>query len=302
MGISEQPQLSVIIATYNRRASLGRLLQSLQNTRLGNGNTFEVLVVDNASTDETARYLEEESRRWPSLRSLHEGTKGKNFALNRGIREARGEFLCFMDDDILLDQDWLENLVQDYQTSGYDALQPRVLPGKDPSGQSASPEKLYWYNIPIIDYGNALRDVRGLTGVIMSVRRRVVDKAGVFDERLPASGYEGDTELSRRIRAAGFSIGYTPHVIAYHELDPKRYGNGYARLSQYRKGLSRSLYRSDSIMLNVIPNLLVNLLRYLIYKCFIRTEKVYRTEKRIMKYWGYLVGRIQRGMGKEPWV
>ncbi|MFQ5904322.1 MAG: glycosyltransferase family 2 protein [Candidatus Binatia bacterium] len=302
MLVSEQPMVSVVIATRNRCDSLGRLLQSLQRTRGESRIPWEVVVVDNGSTDKTAGYLETLRQKWQVLRTLYEGRPGKNFALNKGLKEARGEILCLMDDDIILDQNWLEGLARDYKTTRYDALQPRVLPGTNPTGQSADPHNLYQYNIPVIDYGDALTDIRGLTGVIMSFRREVMEKAGLFDERLPASGYEGDTDLSRRIRKAGFSIGYTPHVVAYHELDPKRYGIGYARLSQYRKGLSRSLYGSDPVFLNVIPNLLANLLRYLVYWTLRRRGKVYKTEKRIMKYWGYLVGVVQRRMSKEPWV
>lgn len=302
MQTTGHPKVSVIIATRNRSDSLGRLLHSLRETRDLNQISLEVLVVNNASTDDTARCLQETIQEWPLVRPLSEGRPGKNFALNTGIQEARGEILCFMDDDIVLDPRWLGELVKDYQTTRYDALQPRVLPGKDPAGRPAESHRLYQYNIPVIDYGGSVKDVRGLTGVIMSCRREVVDKAGLFDERLPASGYHGDTDLSRRIRAAGFSIGYTPHVIAFHELNPKRYGVAYARLSQYRKGLSRSLYGRDSIFFDVIPNLFANLVRYLVYAALRRTEKIYKTEKRIMKYWGYLAGRIQRKMGKEPWV
>lgn len=302
MQATGQPKVSVIIPTRNRIDSLERLLRSIQGTRDLEKIPLEVLVVDNGSIDDTAGYLRETSKKWSPLRPLFEGRAGKNFALNRGIQEAKGEILCLMDDDIVVDPDWLQELVKDYRTTGYDALQPRVLPGQDPSGRPAEAGRLYEYNIPVIDYGESVRDLRGLTGVIMSFRRGVLDKAGLFDERLPASGYHGDTDLSRRIREAGFSIGYTPHVVAYHELNPNRYGPGYARLSQYRKGLSRSLYGRDSILFDVIPNLLANLLRYLVYLAMRRTEKIYKTEKRIMKYWGYLVGRFQRTMGKEPWV
>lgn len=299
---AELPKVSVIIPTRNRSESLGRLLRSIRGTRDLDGIPLEVLVVDNGSTDGTAEYLREASKQWSSLCPLFEGRAGKNIALNQGIRKAKGEILCLMDDDIVMDPAWLGALVKDYLTTGYDALQPRVLPGRDPSGKPAENSLLYYYNIPVIDYGASVRDLRGLTGVIMSFRREVLGKSGGFDERLPASGYHGDTDISRRIREAGFSIGYTPHVVAYHELDPKRYGAGYARLSQYRKGLSRSLYGRDSILFDVIPNLFANLVRYLVYRALRKTEKIYKTEKRIMKYWGYLVGRFQRRMGKEPWV
>lgn len=302
MKAAPEPKVSVIIPTRNRFESLGRLLQSLFDAHGLSEIPLEVIVVDNGSTDDTARFLEEASRRWPMLRALFEGRAGKNFALNLGLREAKGEIICLMDDDIVLDPAWLRKLLDDFQTEDYDALQPRVLPGKDPSGNPAEMSHLYEYNIPVIDYGGSVRDLRGLTGAIMSFRRKVIDKVGLFDERLPASGYHGDTDLSRRIREAGFSIGYTPHVVAYHELNPNRYGVGYARLSQYRKGLSRSLYGRDSILLDVMPNLLANLMRYLAYSVSGRKEKVYKTEKRIMKYWGYLVGRMQRRMGKDPWI
>lgn len=302
MPADGQPKVSVIVPTRNRSESLSRLLGSLQGTRGLSDLSLEILVIDNGSTDDTSRCLREASQRWPLLRALFEARPGKNIALNRGIQEAKGEILCLMDDDIVLDPDWLSELVKAYRSNNYDALQPRVLPGKDPSGKSAEFDRLYQYNIPVIDYGNSVKDIRGLTGVIMSFRREVLDKAGLFDERLPASGYHGDTDLSRRIRKAGYSIGYTPHVIAYHELNPSRYGANYARLSQYRKGLSRSLYGRDSVVLDVIPNLFANLVRYLLYLVLRRKEKLYKTEKRIMKYWGYLAGRVQRRMGKEPWV
>lgn len=294
--------VSVIVASRNRRATLERLIGSLRRTAPVEGVSIEVLIVDNASTDDTFARLESLARDWTILRPLQESTPGKNFALNKGLRESRGDVICLMDDDILLDSGWLRELVRAYREGPYDALQPRVLPGTDPEGRSADMARLYIYNIPVIDYGDAARDLRGLTGVIMSFRREVMERAGTFDERLPASGYEGDTDISRRIREKGFSIGYAPRVVAYHELDPKRYGIGYARLSQYRKGLSRSLYGPDSILFNVVPNLCASAVRYAMYRLFAKEEKVYKTEKRIMKYWGYLVGRIQRALGREPWV
>lgn len=196
----------------------------------------EVIVINNASTDDSQVFLEKVAREWCLLKVLCEDRPGKNFALNQGLRRAHGEIICLMDDDIVLDPDWLLSLTRDFEETDYDALQPKVLPGLDPSGKKADMKQLHHYNIPVIDLGNAMRDLRGLTGVIMSFRRGVIDKVGGFDERLPASGYHGDTDISNRIRLAGYRIGYTPHVLAYHELNPERYGARYARMSQYRKG------------------------------------------------------------------
>jgi GT2 family glycosyltransferase len=65
----------------------------------------------------------------------------------------------------------------------------------------------------------------------MSFKRAVFGKIGFFDHRLGpgAAGFSEDTEYSIRIRKAGFKIGYTPHAIVYHELNPSRYGRVYNR-------------------------------------------------------------------------
>jgi hypothetical protein len=62
---------------------------------------------------------------------------------------------------------------------------------------------------------------------------------------------------------------------------------------EYRKGLSRSIYRHDSIAFRVMPNLLANCLRYGLYRLLGRSQKAYKTEGRIMKCWGYLIGKMR---------
>jgi GT2 family glycosyltransferase len=296
------PKITVIIPTRNRRDSLGRLLTCLKESQSIDEFCEAVVVINNASTDDSQQFLELLAQEWPLLKVLNEKRPGKNYALNRGLREAAGEIICLMDDDIILDRGWVIALERDFRETGYDALQPRVLPGLDPEGREANYDQLYQYNIPVIDYGNGLCEVRGLTGVIMSFRIQVYQKIGGFDERLPASGYHGDTDFSKRIRNAGYKIGYTPHVLAFHELNPERYGSPYARISQYRKGLSRSLYGNASLIGDIFPNLMANIFRYSLYRLRRKQDKVYKTEKRIMKYWGYLAGRVQRKLGKNPWV
>jgi len=186
--------------------------------------------------------------------------------------------------------------LEGYSSMPFDALQGRILPGVDSEGRPADPLHLQEYNIPLVDYGCDYRKIRGLTGTNMSFKREVLAKVGCFDPRLGpgASGFSEDTEFSRRIRKAGFTIGYTPHAIVYHELDPRRYGRGYNRMVEYRKGMSRSIYRRDPILFRVIPDLLANCVRYGIYNLFGLSQKVYKTEGRIMKSWGYLAGKFRR--------
>lgn len=288
---------SIVVPTYNRARSLKRLIESFLSLEYPESISVEVLIVDNGSTDETARFLLEARTRAKkfSLRVLEERKRGKASALNLGLISAQGRLILGVDDDVIVHPEWLVKHVECYRSAGFDAVQGRVLPGLDPEGKPADPDRIREYNIPIVDYGEAICEIRGLTGTNMSLRREVFEKVGFFDARLGpgAAGFSEDTEYSMRIRKAGFKIGYTPHAVVYHELDPLRYGRRYNRTVEYRKGLSRSLYRRQSIPWSVLPDLFANCVRYVVYQAARKRQKAYKTEGRIMKYWGYLVGRFR---------
>src|SRR5262249_11250584 len=199
-----------------------------------------------------------------SLKVLREPEKGKARALNRGLAAARGDLFLVLDDDVVVDRDCMMRHVEACEGSSFGAVQGKILPGCDGAGQPADPARLREYNIPHIDYGERMLEIRGLTGTNMSFKREVFAKVGFFDVRLGpgAAGFSEDTEYSIRIRKAGFKIGYIPGAVVYHELSPARYGREYNRRVEYRKGLSRSVYRTDSIFLRVLPDLAVNCVRY----------------------------------------
>ena len=290
-------KVSLIVPTCNRSTSLQRLLNSIDALVVPSAVCAEVLVVDNGSVDETPRILAERSNadRVVAFHSLTETRKGKANALNAGIAAAKGNLFLIVDDDVVLDSQLLVRHLEAYRENGFDALQGRILPGVDPGGNHAEKTRLSEYNIPYVDRGEEICEIRGLTGTNMSFKREVIRKIGGFDSRLGpgAAGFSEDTEFSMRIRRAGFKIGYTPHAIVYHELNPERYGRQYNRDVEYRKGLSRSIYRNDSILFRVIPDLVANCMRYCLYRLTWKTQKAYKTEGRIMKCWGYLMGKIQ---------
>lgn len=147
----------------------------------------------------------------------------------------------------------------------------------------------------MIDYGDQVRLIRGPTGTNMSFKREVFETVGGFDPRLGpgASGFSEDTEFSMRVRNAGYKIGYTPDAVVYHELGPSRVSRAYHRNVEYRKRRSRGIYRQDSLLLHMLPNLLANCLRYAAYKVSGRSQKAYKTEGRIMKCWGQVVGTLE---------
>jgi glycosyltransferase involved in cell wall biosynthesis len=286
------------VPTFNRASSLQRLIASFGALLCPNSICAELVIVDNGSTDNTASVLAQATSACTgfSLKVLNEHRQGKSNALNRGLSSAQGKILLVVDDDVVVDPQWLVQHLESYRLTSFDAMQGRVLPGVGVDGRPADSDKLREYNIPIVDYGETVRECRGLTGTNMSFKREVFAKVGRFDSRLGpgAAGFSEDTQYSLRIREAGFKIGYTPHAIVYHELNPARYGREYNRKVEYQKGISRSVYRTDSIFLRVLPNLAVNCIRYAVYRLSGRTQKAYKTEGRIMKSWGYLAGKMRR--------
>lgn len=287
--------LTIIIPTRNRLPSLGRLFASLVSSLSHIDASVEIIVVNNGDVENTPKIEDLATAANLEIEVLGP-TPGKSWGLNEGLKRAQGKIICPLDDDVVVAPDWAERMLEAHRSTGFDAIQGKILPGVDPDGRPADPGRLREYNIPHIDYGESVIGIRGLTGTNGSFKREVFERVGFYDTRLGpgASGFSEDTEYSKRIRGAGFKIGYTPHAIVYHELDPERYGRVYKRMVQYRKGLSRSIYRRDSVFFHVLPNLTANCLRWLIYKALGKTQKAYKTEGRILKCWGYLVGRARK--------
>ena len=301
--MSAEVVFTVIIPTFNRAASLERLVASFTAACDSDRYPSEIIVVNNGSTDRTGDACAALKRSGTvlSFQLLDEPRKGKASALNRGLAVARGQYILVIDDDVVVAPDILSGHLECYRCSEFAAVQGRILPGRDPAGQPADLTRLREYNIPLIDYGEQIKEIRGLTGTNMSFKRHVFETVGPFDPRLGpgASGFSEDTEFSRRIRNAGFKIGYTPHAVVYHELDPARFGRTYNRMVEYRKGQSRSIYRNDSILTKVFPNLLANCFRYIFYIALGNRQKAYKTEGRILKCWGQLMGTLElRGRRK----
>jgi glucosyl-dolichyl phosphate glucuronosyltransferase len=292
--------VSILIPTRNRASSLKRLLDSLECSSYLEEISVEIIVINNHSTDATSQVLREalfQQRRFP-IRVLEQFKLGKSWALNLGIGQATGSLLLVLDDDVSVHQSCIAEHVAAYKKNIFDAVQGKVLAGLDPEGKSANISRLREYNIPIVDHGDASCEIRGFTGTNISLKREIFERVGLFDTRLGpgASGFSEDTEYSKRIRQAGLKIGYAPNAIAYHELNPERYGSSYNRSVHYRKGISRSIYRQDSVLFRILPDLIGDCFRYLAYTTAGRRQKTYKTEGRIAKNCGYIAGKVRKQM------
>ena len=233
---------SVIIATHARPASLARLIASLADG-LGSG-TREVIVAENGTPAPTQL-----TTGLATLKRLHEPRPGKCRIQNRAIAEASGEILVFLDDDLTVAAGYLDAVESFFDTHReFAAMRGRIIPAEDPDDK-VGPMAVY-LDLPIADDGDQVIEVRGVLGANMAFRATALRQVGPFDERLGpgAGGHEEETEMSARLRAAGFRIGYAPKALVYHEVDRARADRErFVRIARER-GRCRMLHEKHSAL------------------------------------------------------
>jgi glycosyltransferase involved in cell wall biosynthesis len=228
---------TVVLCTYNHWQSLAKALESIAALRLPEADEWEVLVVDNNSSDQTRQVVEEFCRRYPDrFRYLLEPLQGKSHALNAGVREAHGDVLAFLDDDVTVEPTWLQNLTAPLNDGEWAGAGGRTL-----LAQAFSPPRWLGLKEPY-NFGGALAalfDVgegpcqldRPPYGTNMAFQKRVFEKYGGFRTDLgPQPGSQirnEDTEFGRRLMAAGERLRYEPSAIVYHPAPENRIQKSY---------------------------------------------------------------------------
>lgn len=228
-GAPPPPTLSIAICTKDRPLRLRRLLESLVGVRHSSGfASVEILVVDNASFDAGTRTVVES---FPDLRYVFEPRTGLDFARNAALRAATGDWLAYLDDDVVVDRHWLAGLFEAWRdcptAGGFTGL---VLPFRlDTEAQIYFEENGgFGRGFARIDHraaklGNPLHPVgAGIVGAgcNMCFVRALLLELGGFDEALdtgaPLPG-GGDLDIFYRVLRAGRHIVYEPRYAVYHE-------------------------------------------------------------------------------------
>lgn len=202
----------------------------------------EVFITDNGTPEPSRIDLHD----FP-LTQIHDPRPGKCRIQNRAIKAARGEIIACLDDDLVVEPDYIAQMLAFFGNhSEFAAMRGRVLAASDPSALAG--EKAPYIDLPIADNGDEIIEVRGVIGANMAFRADALREVGPFDERLGpgAAGHEEETEMSQRLRRAGYRIGYAPEVVAYHEVDAARADRQrFIRIARER-GFCRMLHERHS--------------------------------------------------------
>jgi len=197
------PRVSVIVCTYNGGRTLDQCLSSLLALDYAN---YEVIVVDDGSTDETRSVLS----RNPGIRVIHQENQGLGAARNVGLQAASGEIVAYTDSDCYADRDWLTHLVAQLERSGASAVGG---PNLNPRGTwlaacvAASPGQPTHV---LIDDQTA----EHIPGCNMAFRREALEAINGFDSQFRTAG--DDVDVCWRLQHEGYQITFAPGATIWH--------------------------------------------------------------------------------------
>jgi len=241
-GIPPQVRLSILVATRNRATLLERMLASLDRAMAGTAIEVEVIVADNGSTDDTWSRLQRWAASRPRCTAFLAPDPGKARALNLLLQRAQAPLLVFTDDDVEVDENWIESVHAFFQSHPeFAAATGRVRTPPAVRDPELLARVALFGTLPLYDRGNEVGDTRHLYGCNMAIRRGALDRVGRFHEQLGpgASGLHEDGDIARRILAAGLRIGFMPGAIVYHAVEPDRLTFEFFREMHRRDARSR---------------------------------------------------------------
>lgn len=292
---------SIIIATYDRVDSLGRLLSSIASHFGSSPIDYEVIVADNSRDPNLGARIHDLIERFrregmEQIRLVREPQPGKCAAQNTAIRTARGDILAFFDDDVTVTPDWLTAAARFFQEAGLDAMQgPILVPPEMQANEDFRRAQHKFRTINFVQYRPDLKEIKTLTGANMAIRREVFARIGLFNEELGPgrSGISEDVEFARRLVDAGGRIGYEPKAGVYHEVDWRRLTEEFFRKRHEDQGRSRLLFKRQSVF-TILPNLVRSMVAFAWYSCRGNVRKQYRAKGRFFHYRAMLLEKFRR--------
>ncbi len=317
-------KVTVIICTCNRDMSLAETLASLAVSAVPELVEWEVLVVDNNSTDQTRSIIEDFCRRFPGrFRYVFESQPGKSFALNSGIRAARGNILAFTDDDVIVDPAWLRSLTFPMKDRHWAGTGGRTLPSTAFSPPSwlpvhgpLGPDNMSGILCAQFDLGDKPRRLDFPPfGANMAFRKEMFEKYGGFRTDLGPSPNKAiprpseDCEFGRRLFASGERICYVASAMVRHPIPINRIRKSYflawwfdygrAEAREFRTWPSHLGLRNSFV--TIVITLGVDIPLWIItlnpQRRFIRKCKLWRTAGRVAELWR--LGRDGKGHETE---
>ncbi|MEA5570708.1 glycosyltransferase family 2 protein [Calothrix sp. UHCC 0171] len=202
---------SVVIPTYNRKPILEKCLQALEVQQLSHSAVtgYEVVLVDDGSTDGTLQWLEKCKNEFPHVRVFSQNHQGPSAARNLGVEQATGDTIIFIDSDLVVTETFLQShadaLVAGKNKLGNDKFftYGAVINTANFENPTSEPYKITDFSRAFFATGN------------VAIAKHWLEKAGLFDTEFQLYGWE-DLELGVRLKNLGLVLIKCPQAVGYH--------------------------------------------------------------------------------------
>ena len=206
---------SIVIPTYNRQPILEKCLRALENQRLTDRTVenYEVVVVDDGSTDGTLNWLKTHQAEFPHVVSYEQNHQGPSAARNLGIQQAKGDTIIFIDSDLVVTEQFLQSHATALKTEEKALNSDRlftygaVINTCNFENPTAEPYKITDFSAAYFATGN------------VAITKKWLEQAGLFDTRFQLYGWE-DLELGVRLKELGLKLVKCPAAVGYHWHPP----------------------------------------------------------------------------------
>jgi len=240
---------SIVICTFNRCNAINNVIKTVINQNID--ILYEILIIDNKSTDKTQEVIHETTEKSTiPIKYIYEGKQGLSFARNKGVQEAIGEIILFIDDDAVAEKNWINSHMSAYTDS-------RVFCAGGPIKPIWALERPVWLTDDVLAY-LSVNEYKNLYetktfneptypwGTNISFRKSVFSTYGMFPTNLGRSGTNlvsnEEYFLCKKIEASGKIVRFIPEAIVHHHIPAERMN----RLWFYRRAYAQGV--SDAIL------------------------------------------------------
>ena len=222
------PQISVAVCTYNRADVLPKCLESLAD-QSASSELFEVLIIDNNSTDDTKRIALDFCKNHNNFKYIFEEKQGLSHARNRAIEEAKGEYLADIDDDAITDKEWLKKIGSVIQNN------KNIVAFGGPIYPWYNKEKPKWFKDEFATHSYGKQHFQlteqncpfGLSGSNMIFKKEILNKYNGFSAEYGMNGdkiaFGEESFLFNKMLKNDENIQYFPGIFVYHLVSEKSY-------------------------------------------------------------------------------
>jgi len=254
------PLVSIVILNYNAEKFLDECISSIYQTEKIN---FEIILVDNASTDKSYR---EYTQKFPEIK-LIENKKNLGYCEgnNVGIRASKGKFIVVLNPDTVITPTWLSELINAYKENGEGIYQPKILATTDHSMLLSSGQFIQLFGFGYsrgkgekhIQENNGVEKIGYASGTCLFTSKAILEKLDYFDPFLFA--YHDDLDLCWRAAMFGINSFYVPTSVIFHPIEG--YSFKWSKFKFYLMERNRQYclltHFTNSSYLKMIPSLIL---------------------------------------------